>query len=133
MTWPDLREILMLNTRAWLAIGFVVGAAATASAQQFTPVSYPDAILTTAYGINPQGDIVGQYESSDGRAHGYVLNGSRFHTIDPPGAILTFAFGINGRGEIVGRYDTNDGRTHGFLKRQNTYLAVDVPGAIRTV
>ena len=91
----------MWNTRVWLAIGFAVGAAATASAQQFTPVSYPGAILTTVYGINPQGDIVGQDQSSDGRAHGYMLDASGFQTIDVPGAVLTFAFGINSRGEIA--------------------------------
>jgi uncharacterized membrane protein len=69
-----------------------------------------------AIGINPRGDIVGQY-SGGGTTHGFLLDrhGS-LTTIDIPGASSTAAAGINARGDIVGTYSVG-GTTHGFLAR----------------
>src|SRR5437879_2565700 len=67
----------------------------------FTAIDFPGAIATTAFGINPRGDIVGEY--FDGNfVHGYLLSGGQFTSIDFPGAILTSALGINPRADIVG-------------------------------
>ena len=34
----------------------------------------PGAVLTEANGINPRGDIVGDYNDSGGNTHGYLLS-----------------------------------------------------------
>ena len=47
----------------------------------FTAIDFPDASFTTAQGINPRGDIVGQYDET----HGFLLSGGEFATLDFPG------------------------------------------------
>jgi hypothetical protein len=41
---------------------------------KFTQIDVPGAILTDANGINPRGDIVGDYVDSDGNEHGFLLS-----------------------------------------------------------
>ena len=79
----------------------------------FTSIDFPSASFTQAQGINPRGDIVGQYISAC-VGHGFLISRGSFTTIDFPGANSSFARGINPRGDIVGRYDSA-GVTHGFL------------------
>lgn len=38
----------------------------------FSTIDYPDAIATRAFGINPDGDIVGLYVDSSGKTHGFL-------------------------------------------------------------
>ncbi len=66
---------------------------------------------TTAFGINPAGDIVGTYTDAVGMQHGFLLSGGQFTTIDVPGYLVgvggvlpTAARGINASGDIVGTY-----------------------------
>jgi hypothetical protein len=68
---------------------------------------------TRAEGINPGGEIVGDYRDAVGAAHGFVLSGGQFTAIEVPGAIAgvagilpTVAKGINPSGDIVGDYTT---------------------------
>src|SRR5262249_16423992 len=70
----------------------------------FTTVDFPGARSTQALGINPRGDIVGQYDDAEGVTHGFLLSGGQFTSFDFPGATRTTAFGINPRGDIVGLY-----------------------------
>jgi hypothetical protein len=70
----------------------------------FTTIDVPGATFTAAFGINPNGTIVGSYADSSGHGHGFVDNNGAFTTIDVPGATLTAAFGINPNGTIVGSY-----------------------------
>jgi hypothetical protein len=81
-----------------------------------TSIDVPGATSTQAQGINPQGEIVGQY-TAGGTTHGFLLDmqGS-FTSIDVPGATSTIAQGINPQGEIVGTYSVG-ATTHGFLAR----------------
>jgi uncharacterized membrane protein len=79
----------------------------------FKPFLIPGSNLTTAWDVNPRGDIVGVYRNSAG-VHGYVLTDGGYTTLDGPGASATRAFGINARGDVVGAYVAG-GVTHGFL------------------
>jgi uncharacterized membrane protein len=65
---------------------------------------------TTAYGINPAGDVVGTYSDAVGQ-HGFLLSRGQFTTIDVPGWLVeatgtlpTVARGINSEGDIVGSF-----------------------------
>ncbi len=85
---------------------------------QFTSIDVPcsnclDGIATstTAFGINPGGDIVGTYNDAGGGQHGFLLSGGQFATIDVPGWLVgatgtlpTAARGINPAGDIVGSF-----------------------------
>ena len=54
------------------------------------------------FGINAQGEVVGQYRNADGVNHGFLFTVRGFEIIDVPG-IFTLR-GINPRGDIVGSY-----------------------------
>ena len=69
----------------------------------FETIHKPGSSATRAFGINPQGDIVGSFTDGTG-THGYVLREGVFTTIDYPGALTTEAWGINAGGDIIGRY-----------------------------
>jgi uncharacterized membrane protein len=82
----------------------------------FQPFDVPGAVFTAGWDINPAGEVVGGYQDSNGRFHGYVVDGEwNFTSIDFPGATHTRAWGINARGDVVGRYEDTSNRTHGFL------------------
>jgi hypothetical protein len=66
---------------------------------------------TRVQGINPAGEIVGDYRDAVGAQHGFVLRGGQFTTIGVPGALVggsgtltTVARGISPSGEIVGNF-----------------------------
>jgi probable HAF family extracellular repeat protein len=61
---------------------------------------------TQAYGINDEGQIVGNFSNSTGE-HGFLDVGGSFTQIDVPGATSTDVFGINDAGQIVGRFFLN--------------------------
>jgi hypothetical protein len=61
-------------------------------------------VWTEAWGINPQGDIVGQYGLADHTIHGFVLRDGNLDPIDVPGQPNTMPVGINPDGTIVGCY-----------------------------
>jgi hypothetical protein len=99
----------------------------------FEPVDVTGALATRAFGINPQGDIVGSYTDGTG-THGYVLSNGDFATIDYPHAATTEAWGINPRGDIVGRY-TRAGVAgiRGFLLRHGTYTDISIGNHLITL
>ncbi len=112
-------------------------AAPAALAQTFTPIVCRDAVLTQAFGINPDGDIVGGYTDTQGVTHGFLLRGdnSQCSTIDFPGAIFTQAVGINRRSvgaDIVGAYTDTENVGHGFLLREGKFTRIDCRGATFT-
>src|SRR5215472_9002633 len=88
-----------------LALGFALGVTSNllGADPTFTSIDFPGAARTQAHGINPRGDIVGEYVSA-GLTHGFLLSGGQFTTIDFPGATLTAPNDINARGDIVGFY-----------------------------
>jgi hypothetical protein len=120
------------------SVGFTVAAAARPEgAYSYFPIDYPDAIATTASGINTRGDIVGSYIDGDGVSHGFLLRDGVFITIDIPDAAGTDARGINPAGDIVGGYwlpGEPRVNIHGYLlHRDGTLEYVDYPGQINTI
>jgi len=101
----------------------------------FTDIKYPGADGTFAFGISPQGDIVGEYYNGN-VTHGFLRSkDGEFVRLDYPGATVTSAYKINARGEIVGYYwDSNKpSQSHGFLWQNGLFTAVDYPGATHTM
>ena len=60
--------LLGLTSLAWAATGFVL------SQGKFTSVDIPGATSTEANGLDPHGNVVGRYVTSDGYTHGYFLS-----------------------------------------------------------
>src|SRR5512133_298770 len=100
-----------------LALGFGLGAAANLSADgpTFTPIDFPGATSTQAWGINPSGDIVGFYVSADKATHAFVRSRGEYISIDYPGATSTLAWGMNTHGDVLGTYTSADGVGHNFV------------------
>jgi hypothetical protein len=47
---------------------------APARTGHFTTIDFPGALFTRAFAISPRGDIVGEYQSLDGRNHGFLIS-----------------------------------------------------------
>jgi probable HAF family extracellular repeat protein len=88
---------------------------------------------TRAFGINPQGDIVGSYTEA-GKTHGFLLSNGSLTTIDYPGAATTEAWGINARGDIIGRY-TRAGSpgVRGFLLSDERFTDISIGNHVVTL
>jgi probable HAF family extracellular repeat protein len=99
---------------------------------QFTTIDYPNATLSRCWGINNNGEIVGEYNDAAGTTHGFLLSGGKFTSITYPRATYTEALGNNLAGQIVGRYRLADGSTHGYLLSNGTYTSIDYPNASST-
>ena len=88
------------------------------------------ATAINAFGINDNGNIVGQF-TSGANTPGFILNSitsSTFTTINQPTGVTSDvinAQGINNHGLVVGFYLGNDGQVHGF-----TATAPSTPGTI---
>jgi len=83
---------------------------------------YAGAINTWALGINPNDQIVGQYEDASGNLHGFILTypnagsaGRVWQSVDVPNAVSTKLTGISTHQWISGSYLDTGGRTHGFV------------------
>ena len=113
-------------------VSWVLSMAASAPAATSTSIDFHNATSTDALDINSACDIVGRYDSADGKTHGYLRDRrGRFIAIDFPHADTNFtvAAGINSRGDIVGQYrlSTDDPRArHGFVRRRRgTFTTID--------
>src|SRR5205807_1064349 len=88
---------------------------------------------TGAFGINDNGQIVGEYITSpDGVHHGFLYSNGTYTTLDDPlGIGSTIATGINASGLIVGYYNDASFHGHGFLYNPNgsTYTPIGHPSA----
>ncbi len=101
---------------AVLALVLTLVAPVHAQERQYRTIVPPDELgdpqlatrLSTAWGINGRGDVVGTFIEGTGLnsvQHGFLLNEQgEFTVIDFPGARSTIARGINNRGDIVGSY-----------------------------
>jgi hypothetical protein len=108
---PMLRVIYPVVLLLLLAVRLV----AVAAQGTFTTIDVPGSIDTRVIGINPQGDMVGQYTDAVRVNHGFLLSDGEFTTIDFPDATATGATEITPGGDIVGGYLSDDGVGHGFL------------------
>jgi probable HAF family extracellular repeat protein len=79
----------------------------------FQTFDYPGADISNLFGINNNGQIVGNYTILGGAAGGFLYDGANFVTVTPPGASSSNVFGLNDYGQIVGNYSAS-GTQHGF-------------------
>ena len=91
--------------------GLLLASNSAAQSFNFYTIDVPSSTLTTAFGINPAGEIVGTYNDATGGQHGFLLSRGQFTTIDVPGWLVgasgtlpTVARGINSEGDIVGSF-----------------------------
>src|SRR5262249_25543626 len=80
----------------------------------------PNARFNHVFGINNQGQIVGDTAAANGPFKGYLLSQGQFTFLNDPNAGTalgqgTAALGINDQQEIVGDYVDANNVTHGFL------------------
>lgn len=106
---PDLSRIVGLytNTTAGRVEGYVIDNGV------FAPLLVPGALMTSAWDVNPRGDIVGIFRDGAG-FHGFIWTEAGPTAIDFPGAVATRAFGVNAAGDVVGTY-VMGGVTRGFM------------------
>jgi probable HAF family extracellular repeat protein len=57
----------------------------------FTPINFPLATSTSAFGINDTGEIAGFYSDAAGNTHGFIFAGGSFNIVDVAGARRRFA------------------------------------------
>jgi uncharacterized membrane protein len=123
----------MRNTIWTILCTVLVGTAAEA-ADTFISFDVPGATSTSAFRINNNGAVVGNYVDSAGMTHGYLLKDGAFTTIDYPDAVFTSASGINSQGDIVGCHIDDLTRManaigcHGYLLHQGVFTPIDYPG-----
>jgi uncharacterized membrane protein len=143
-----LRIAALMIAATLLVVGLTVPFG-TALARSRRPLSFksidvalPGVTLTTALGINAQGDIVGRYAVGS-VGHGYLLSDGTYTTIDAPDGVgSTQAQGINEEGQIVGFYtvpvattvDPTGAFTRSFLRDPDgTFASIQFPGSNNTL
>lgn len=106
---PDLRRIVGLYNYAPAdrSAGYVIDDG------KFQSLAVPGSEATSAWDVNPTGEIVGSYRDPAG-VHGFVLTADGFVSVNVPRATMTRALGINARGMVVGSFELA-GRISGFL------------------
>jgi len=82
---------------------------------KYKTIDCPAATFTFLSGIDPEGNMVGGFGTSDGNSHGALISHGSCSAIDYPGGHDTYANGSNAEGDLVGRYTDAAGITHGFL------------------
>jgi hypothetical protein len=77
---------------------------AHATSYNFTTIQYPGAAVTTPYGVNNGGEVVGSFaESALGPFHGFTYSAGVYTQLDDPNCNSnTFLMGVNDAGVIVG-------------------------------
>lgn len=83
----------------------------------------PATASQTAFGINDQGLIVGQYvDNNFGTTPGFLLQNGAYTVLNPvANALVTNAQGVNNNGLVAGFYSTDGVHQHGFLYNSVTH------------
>jgi hypothetical protein len=93
------------------------------------------AIVTEAFGIDNNGDVVGEYINGSGGHYGFLYSQGTYTTLYGPsntGATdpFTEATGISNSGEIVGSYgDFLTGKAYGYTYIGGTYTSFSEPSS----
>jgi uncharacterized membrane protein len=101
---------------------------------KYMTLDAPSASHTRLFGINNQGEIVGNYTKGT-KDYGFLYKHGKFTLLSVPGATFTQPLGINDHGHVVGFYQVGSSGGHGFLSKQGRFRKIDVPfpGAFDTV
>lgn len=98
----------------------------------YTSFTIPGAFYTWAYGINPRGDMVGEFQRDEANypVHGFILKkGGDVIQVDFPGAVWSGLQGINASGDYVGwGGDISTATFHGYAMIDGHLTRIDVPG-----
>lgn len=117
--------------RILAVLSLLLCALATASAQYtFTLIQFPGSDLSTARGINNNGDIAGAYRITPPR-HAMIYRDGVYIPFLPdaePGIGYSEAFKINDRGDVAG-YWSDDYGYRGFLYRNGLFTDIMYPNA----
>jgi uncharacterized membrane protein len=81
---------------------------------KFKAIAFPGAQISSAWGINDSGTIVGWYQIGT-TVNGFAWTGGQYISLAYPGAKGTFARGINNSGQVVGEYTFDFIAYHGFV------------------
>jgi hypothetical protein len=102
-----------------------------AQEREYITVAPEGARASTAFGINPRGDIVGSFVDQNSVTRGFLLSKGKFTVIDFPEAAGTILRGISPGGNIVGNYWLADDpavAARGFLlTRKGDFVDVRYP------
>src|ERR1035437_7924745 len=106
----------------------------TSSANEIPPAVYAGSKSTFVTGINNAGIMVGIYQDSQSKSHGFVYNpmnaASPWKTIDPPNAISISPTGVNDARQVVGSYDIYSDQYGEFI---DGFLYNDVTGKFQSI
>ncbi|HJQ99913.1 MAG TPA: hypothetical protein VJ826_16480 [Candidatus Polarisedimenticolaceae bacterium] len=127
----DINNHGVVVGRTFLGAGLDIGTAFVRTGDQYSFFRPPDALGpfgSAFYGINDDGDTVGEVLSATG-FQGFAILDGVYMPFTIPGSYLTFAHGINDADQIVGwYYDGQEvGLIHGFLMDFSGVYRIDVP------
>lgn len=109
---------------------------ASAGEPYFEQIIYPEAgvFFTSATGINPRGDIVGQFRTATSRLGFLRSRDGQYAPVGYPGAAATNAWGIDHSGHIVGDYRLSPaGPILGFLYDGSYWQTIDCSSTLGAV
>jgi hypothetical protein len=88
----------------------------------FTRIEIAGATNTRVLGVNDAGDVVGDYQTSDGHIHGFLLHHTgALQKINQSGSIFTSAAGVNNSLTVVGT-----GEVSGFIWKNGVFTKLDI-------
>ena len=119
VVFPGATATLPTMMAAGILMGGYFNAAGTHGFEmvdgKYKTIDCPGATFTFLSGIDPEGNMVGGFGTSDGNSHGALISHGECSPVDYPGGHDTYANGSNTEGDLVGRYTDAAGMTHGFL------------------
>jgi probable HAF family extracellular repeat protein len=83
----------------------------------FSPVDFPLATSTIAFGINDNGEIAGIYTDTASATHGFIYAGGAFSTVDVAGASGTQLTRVKNDGTVSGVCTDSLTGEHGIVGR----------------
>src|SRR5262245_62820082 len=130
-----------INERGDVVGAFIDSSGVTRGFVRFSDGSFSAPIVdpndavgfTEGRGINNSRTVVGDYATSDGNLHGFLLSGGTFTEYDVPGAISTAVLGINNPGDFTGAFTDSNGNNPAFVSVGGTLTSFSVPGAAQTL
>ena len=103
----------------------------------FTTIDVPGAASTAGnpspwLRINAERTVVGGYEDTAGKGHGFLMSRGNFITFDAADAVFTELGAINARGDILGDYLDTSSNFVAFLLSRGIIRKIQFPGATVT-